>query len=340
MLSLLLAWLTYVLVENPIRFNRPLATAVPSSIALGVLVLAASTGLALTLRSVSVAELESDVHQRYQAASDDLPEIYASGCQADFQTIEPPNCVFGVKGASTTVVLFGDSHAAQLLPALQLLAERENWQAVLLTKSSCASMSYTPFSSKLGRLYVECDKWRERAFERIDALQPTVTIVANATYYVSGPENQSGLDTAGWAHATQTTLNRLRDSSATTVVIKDTPQLKFNGPVCLSRAAWRGLDPSRACRFEPNSRISNAVFGVEAELAAQSDRAYILDMTDAICPSVPCTIERDGLVLYRDFHHLTVSFATHLSDALYKRLKPIVERARRIQQNVRRENNS
>ena len=53
---------------------------------------------------------------------DDLPTIYGDGCHLDQRTVTPKVCVFGDPSSSTTVVLFGDSHAAQWFPALERLA--------------------------------------------------------------------------------------------------------------------------------------------------------------------------------------------------------------------------
>ena len=56
----------------------------------------------------------------------DLPDGYADDCHLDFPEVEPPACTYGPEDAGTTVLLLGDSHAQQWLPALQRLAdERE-----------------------------------------------------------------------------------------------------------------------------------------------------------------------------------------------------------------------
>ena len=67
------------------------------------------------------------------------------------------------------VVLFGDSHAAQWVPALQQLATERGWQLISLTKSSCPAARVTVYSDVLRRTYLECDEWRERMLKRIEA---------------------------------------------------------------------------------------------------------------------------------------------------------------------------
>ncbi len=124
----------------------------------------------------------------------------------------------------------------------------------------------------------------------------------------------------------------LASRSKATIILRDTPRLPFSAPTCLSRAVWRGLDPDRECVFEPHTANAVSVFEVESAALATSDHAFMVDMTDVICPSAPCVVDRNGLVLYRDAHHLSVRFVEHIADQLYARLEPIVGRARIIRE--------
>ena len=67
----------------------------------------------------------------------DLPAIYNDGCHLDAAVTKPPPCVFGDTAGATTVVLFGDSHAAQWFPALDDIATRHHWRLLVLTKKGC-----------------------------------------------------------------------------------------------------------------------------------------------------------------------------------------------------------
>lgn len=104
-----------------------------------------------------------------------------------------PACVYGAVASDTTLVLFGDSHAAQWFPALEQVAARRRWRLVSLTKSACPSAMVSVLNPSLGRAYVECDRWRRRAFARIDSLHATIVVVSNAGLYtlVSGSQQIS-----------------------------------------------------------------------------------------------------------------------------------------------------
>src|SRR6202041_355393 len=114
LLSLGFAWVSYVVIESPVRFNPRLMRS--SSLSLGL-------GAGLTLAGVVAAVLCTGWAQRSMRSPEQLPIAQASlpnsadPCITGFAHIQPKSCSFGAGSAAKTVVLFGDSHAAQWLPA-------------------------------------------------------------------------------------------------------------------------------------------------------------------------------------------------------------------------------
>lgn len=47
----------------------------------------------------------------------------------------------------------------------------------------------------------------------------------------------------------------------------------------------------------------------------------LMDLTDSICGPTLCPVERDGIIVYRDRHHLTGAFARSPSDEFMRMLK-------------------
>ena len=72
--------------------------------------------------STRAGPVPPDLQPPLVKASRDLPAIYADGCVASELARASGTCVYGVPASHTTVVLFGDSHAAQWFPALDRLA--------------------------------------------------------------------------------------------------------------------------------------------------------------------------------------------------------------------------
>jgi hypothetical protein len=70
---------------------------------------------------------------------------------------------YGERGSSTTVVLFGDSHAMQYFPALERIAARRRWRLVNLTKGGCPPARVRALYPLTPRMNPVCDVARVRA---------------------------------------------------------------------------------------------------------------------------------------------------------------------------------
>ena len=155
--SLLPALLTYRWIEEPLRRSRvharmPRATlaAAPAGASLAVIL---GLALAATLPTTpTLAEGDADGAARLERTSAiqrsaralrpsprdadaDRSRAYYDGCLVPEKPTRSPGCVYGDRGARTTVVLLGDSHAMQYFPALQRIAGRRHWRLVELTKA-------------------------------------------------------------------------------------------------------------------------------------------------------------------------------------------------------------
>ena len=49
----------------------------------------------------------------------------------------------------------------------------------------------------------------------------------------------------------------------------------------------------------------------------------VVDLSDILCPGSSCPVVIDRMIVYRDDHHLTATFAASLADVLGERLPPI-----------------
>jgi hypothetical protein len=323
-----LAWLTYACIENPFRFSQRLGRRVRISIAVGALLSGSSASFALVVREISASSLRTEAQQRYFQASRDTPKIYANDCHAKYFQIETPECVFGQVTSDKSIVLFGDSHAAQWFPALEKLAERHDWRLISLTKTSCSSIYFEQTYTKLGRPYKECTQWRSQAIERIKAERPTLLIIANSNRHIPTSktlDDQQRRDQ--WAAAVEKTLSLLDGLPTQIVIIRDTPWLPFRAPTCLSRADWQGKDAAKHCSFSIDTLSTDPIFEAEKSTLSLSRQGHTIDMNDVICSESPCTVDRNGVVLYLDGHHLTAGYSRELADDLFTRLQPAILQA-------------
>jgi hypothetical protein len=63
-------------------------------------------------------------------------------------------------------------------------------------------------------------------------------------------------------------------------------------------------------------------FGVRERIASEVSGAGVLDLISSVCVAMPCQVVRDGMIVYRDNHHLTATFSASLAPALADALQP------------------
>ena len=141
----------------------------------------------------------------------------------------PGDCVFGDPAGDVTVVLFGDSHAAQWFPALERLATERGWRLVSMTKSACTTADIDIWADIVKRRYEECTRWREAALGRMAAERPDLVVVSDSRGYkamVDGSAVPIATVRDQWDAAAGRTLERLADLAGHVVVIGDTPRAR------------------------------------------------------------------------------------------------------------------
>ena len=254
-------------------------------------------------------------------ARDDLPPIYSDGCHLPYAQITPGPCAYGDTTSSTTVVLLGDSHAAQWFPALQRASIKHHWRLLSFTKSACTPADIAVWDPNLNREYAECDSWRSVVLQRIAKEHPALVVVAMSRGYELAINGQSAplADHRGaMQSALARTLHALATSSRNVALIAETPHSRFDPPVCLSAHMADAL----ACAT-PMARAIDVPFrDLEARAAAVADVVFV-DATAWICPSEPCPVVVGHVLVYRDSHHMTATFAAALADYLVVALSRI-----------------
>jgi hypothetical protein len=249
--------------------------------------------------------------------------LWTDGCLLDPYATQSPACVYGATRADTTVVLFGDSHAAQWFPALDSIVRRRGWRLVALTKTACPVADVVVINVPLARRYVECEPWRRATLERIAALKPALVVAASARSYklrVGGGQEEwtesSPAAREGWRAGLQRTVASLAGSGARVVVLEDTPRMPFDVPLCLVR----NIEHQERCAVPVARAVDTAFAALERSAVRQSPAATYVGLNAAICDTV-CATVRDGVVRYRDSNHLSARYVSSLADLLIDSLQ-------------------
>lgn len=327
--SLALAELAYRLVERPARFRWALTWSCRRVLSAALLAAAMMVAFGFVLRAVGVNDLREMVGLRPAplAASrlpslaqvrDDLPVIYRSGCHLGVDAIAAPPCEYGRVGAPESIVLFGDSHAAQWFSAVDQVASARGLSLRVWTKSSCPSADVAIWNAVARSAYRQCDAWRASTLERIEALRPRWVILSNfietspPVFDVGSRRPMRGRDAAqAWSDGFERVLRRLAQRGIGVIVIRDVPRPRPDVLDCIYAASdWR--------RCELGLEEATAIPAIDAA-AARRTGAVLWDLSDALCPDRQCVVVRGDTQqpVYRDFNHLT--------DTEVRRLAPRID---------------
>ena len=298
-LTIILADLTHRWIEEPLRCRhvsrRPVfSMAITATAFVAMSSIFISSTSASTIAVHGATSVNFDLKQVLQT-----PQIYADGCHVNFASVKSGTCRYGLTTSSKTIVLYGDSHAAQWFPALQDIAKKEGFALVSLTKSSCPAVAVVR-ADQGGFKMNYCAKWRASVVTRIQALHPYAIIVSNYQYYVS-PKGAG--DTKRWWSAGQTLLfQQLNNSTDHLIYLSDTPRPRQDIPTCLT---------TKKLEQCANTRISPVLVGNEFT---------VVDPTPWLCATT-CPAIVDGVVAYRDSSHISVGMSLQLAPLLDSALK-------------------
>jgi hypothetical protein len=269
-------------------------------------------GTAVTWRYFRKQAAGSPAQARLVAALD-WPALYHTNCL--YETPQGEHCTFGVPNATTTIVLFGDSKAAQWFPALEKLSQQEGWRFIVFVKLGCAPEDISYFDSIVQRRFTECEDWRALALEKIKQLRPSLVVMTGSQRYAKTPP--SGPTPDEYRAGTRRTLQKLQEAGANVLFLRDTPAASFDVVSCLSRGDWyaRWQKPS-TCTFARQPALDEKTGVLERQAAAEFDNVKYVDLNDYLCSASVCFPEKDGNIVYRDAHHLTVSFTTAFAPKL------------------------
>ena len=240
-------------------------------------------------------------------AATDVPDAYHDGCLVNTGPTVSPSCVSGDTTSPRTVVLLGDSHAVQWLPALNAVADRQGLRVVTLTKHSCPVADVRTYDGIVKRAYRECVSWRKWAYTKIASIRPDVVIAAEA---LEALVDRNGRSVPGneltWQIGLRKSLAALRGVAKRVYLLGDTPGHSEAVPDCLARG-----DAARCAT--PLATATNADHqALDADSASAVGATYV-PTTRWFCTDRSCPALVDDKVTDFDTNHMTATYATYLS---------------------------
>jgi hypothetical protein len=344
----LLAWITKVTVEDPLRRGRLLKKSLRAYLfaALGmVTIVAMCFGLTAAAYSESSPDRSAELGVCYgpgaleptngcgpvvgKTPPSPAPALVAKentkplhpGCEADAVGTDLVSCDLGVdvSKARETVAIVGDSHATAWFPALEALAKDRGWHIKTYSKSSCpvTSALRTLPSEKTDSNQRDCLAWGKEVAREL-AKDTTVTTVFAASYSTAysfeSPNTESFTDPNidGFIAVWRQWLAAGKE----VVVFDDVPRTTGEYvPTCLARqpdALACAVPVDKA--IPPNTAITNAA------KAASSEGVKRIALRKQFCDDKLCYPVVGSTIVYRDYSHISAEYARALAPYIAKQL--------------------
>lgn len=221
----------------------------------------------------------------------------------------------GVIGSEKRVALVGDSHARQYYDPLAALAEKYSFQLDVISKSACSIQHPDSYALDGHGAGLFCEDWNRQLAEYLETASYDLLVSSNSTLVHDG-DQQAG---ESYAQAVSSWI----DLGFEVLVIRDNPKPVVNDEVldfryCIEE---QGTNAEEVCGTE----IGRALEPFDSLFAAASEVAGVnaLDLTNVFCEADWCPVIIDGLILYRDGSHITVTFAKTLEDEFEAELRRI-----------------
>lgn len=316
--SLGLAYLATWAIERPVRrsvrFTRPRMVLVAAGLAAALLV---TSGLVIEQRAQH--EL-ADPYLASLVAVRDGRSVSGSGeCVPQTLSGGMSICAYGNPDSATTVVLMGDSHAAQWSPAMELAAQRLAVRLVVQSRGGCPALPVFIARSGDDRVSYACLSHREESARLLAELDPALVVVANADYttrMLAAPEGwflDRGEALAAWSDGAAVFATEIASLGSRLAVIEDNPSQQREPIECLARhRSVEFCSVSAARAVPPVEEIAAAEQGAFESVAPIT----VLRTIPMICDAERCLVERDGVTVYSDSGHLSRAFVLQQADAI------------------------
>ncbi|MBM3639121.1 MAG: acyltransferase [Actinobacteria bacterium] len=248
----------------------------------------------------------------------DFAAVYQDDCHTSFSSVQQKNCIFGDPNGTTSVGLYGDSHAAQWFPGLEKVAIKRKWKLITYTKRGCPPADIEVWSKVLGRHYTECDAWRENVYKKMVDDKVKVVLVAQFDRLLS-KETKIPIWQRDWRIGLQGTIDILKGLGITPILFADTPFPARDVPTCLS-ASPKDID---VCNPIPSAALRADIAEVREDLSVKNS-VPLLRTKDWFCTANICPVVVGNILVYRDDNHITSAYAKFLGPVLDAALEPVV----------------
>jgi peptidoglycan/LPS O-acetylase OafA/YrhL len=248
------------------------------------------------------------------AFAEDDRGVLAMSCLQVADSADVRSCQFGDDQGDTKVAVVGNSHAAALSSGLQAYVAGNGWHIETYLRQDCqgaVTMQVAGFPSD------GCIEWTEKILDTI-VKDSRIDLVVFQSYFKSAPEQYSVAQRAQLQSSMNKTWDALLAAGKKVAVVSDVPGTRpTDAPDCVGRHL-NEYDPCSLPREEV--AVSNAMF----DAAVSHQGVSAVDLTDMFCDPTMCHAIVGGVIVYFDSHHLTASYSRTLAPYLVEHLSRAV----------------
>jgi peptidoglycan/LPS O-acetylase OafA/YrhL len=315
-LSFVLASITYLFVERPIRRAVSPATlrrAVP------IVVPMAAIGLVMAV-AITTGWLTPPARTALQIDTKVPLALNESGCRQRFAGLGE-YCQQFDPALPVTTALLGDSHAAHFFPGLGARLQARSEGVVHLGQTGCPPLLGIERLNQVGDN--SCTRVNRAMIDAVlaDKSIATVWLSFRGVVAVTGTEFENlppadlfrtigGNETnaAAIGPALRETINLLRSREKKVGLILQVPELGFRVDQCTGRPFSLAHGPARVPCVIPRAQVMARQSAYRSLITAVQGESHlaVYDPVPALCDDVSCYAVADGHVLYFDDNHLGV----------------------------------
>jgi hypothetical protein len=338
--SLLPAWLSYRIVEQPLRATTK-TRARPTLAIAACCIVAPVAAVAIAVPVDSLVDRQAERAFAPIREGGELHVDARMGCESStpLGDRETGVCTWGDDTAAASVVLLGDSYAGQFSEMLIQAAENESARLQIATRSSC------PFSdvafekellSKADAPSPVCRRFVLGSVEYLEAHPPDVAVIATATDAYLNQDSitlidpTTGLKATGeakgpvFAAGLERLVARLRTAGSRVVVINAIPKPDgWDIRECSNLTVLVDVDRCLPPPFTMSDGTDRTAHAIEGR-AARRGGAEVWNFNAEICPADKCTPVRNDTLVWRDPDHISTPVSRALAPTASQHLDRIL----------------
>jgi hypothetical protein len=304
-------------------------------VALTAMAVFAGAGVVTLTAAGFPQRLDPGVQALLAGAKDRRPHDWACSNRTATALASGDLCDLGAASSPPTFIVWGDSHGRVLADPIDSAARRAGVHGLLAVYTGCAPL---PGVRRADQPEADCREFNDATIALIERSPAIVDVVLAGRWGLVAEGTRYGAESGGDAflqdevaraanpagnqpifeRALRRTVERLRASGKRVWIVGSVPEVGWNVPSVLARAARAGrMPPSPPSRAEFDRRQAFAA-SVLSQLDAL-EGVTVLWPHQALCDEVACDVIRDGRPMYFDAHHLTLHGSATL-EPLFERV--------------------